>query len=122
MKRYGNIYAKIYDMDNLRLAHENARKDKLYYKEVKMVEEKDIIAFYTNQDIVYIKCSSRLVDKQLIEAFHDTLIKDNINGALKEDTRIKIGLDEVQAKIKEEDLRKIKGIMSTFESDYSFSK
>lgn len=52
----------------------------------------------------------------------DLLIKDNINGALKEDTRIKIGLDEVQAKIKEEDLRKIKGIMSTFESDYSFSK
>lgn len=38
MKRYGNIYAKIYDMDNLRLAHENARKDKLYYKEVKMVD------------------------------------------------------------------------------------
>ena len=38
MKRYGNIYAKIYDMDNLKLAHKNARKDKLYYKEVKMVD------------------------------------------------------------------------------------
>lgn len=38
MKRYGNIYAKIYDMDNLKLAHENAKKDKLYYKEVKMVD------------------------------------------------------------------------------------
>lgn len=38
MKRYGNIYAKIYDMENLKLAHENARKDKLYYKEVKMVD------------------------------------------------------------------------------------
>ena len=25
-------------MDNLRLAHKNARKDKLYYKEVQMVD------------------------------------------------------------------------------------
>lgn len=38
MKRYGNIYSKIYDMDNLRLAHRNARKDKLFYREVKMVD------------------------------------------------------------------------------------
>ena len=38
MKRYGNIYAKIYDMDNLRIAHQNARKDKLFYQEVKMVD------------------------------------------------------------------------------------
>lgn len=38
MKRYGNIYSKIYDMDNLKLAHRNARKDKLFYREVKMVD------------------------------------------------------------------------------------
>lgn len=38
MKRYGNIFEKIYDMDNLRLAHQNARKDKLFYSEVKMVD------------------------------------------------------------------------------------
>lgn len=38
MKRYGNIYDKIYDIDNLREAHRNARKDKLFYKEVKMVD------------------------------------------------------------------------------------
>lgn len=38
MKRYGNIFEKIYDMDNLREAHKNARKDKLFYKEVKMVD------------------------------------------------------------------------------------
>lgn len=38
MKRYGNIYAKIYDMENLKEAHKNARKDKLFYKEVKMVD------------------------------------------------------------------------------------
>lgn len=47
MKRYGNLYVKIYDIDNLRLAHKNARKDKLFYKEVKMVdsdEDKYLIA------------------------------------------------------------------------------
>lgn len=38
MKRYGNIYEKICTMDNLRLAHQHAREDKLFYKEVKMVD------------------------------------------------------------------------------------
>ena len=38
MKRHGNIYAKIYSMENLKEAHRNARKDKLFYKEVKMVD------------------------------------------------------------------------------------
>lgn len=38
MKRYGNIYTKIYDMENLKEAHRNARKDKLFYREVKMVD------------------------------------------------------------------------------------
>lgn len=39
MKRYGNIFSKIYDMENLKLAHACARKDKLYYREVKMVDQ-----------------------------------------------------------------------------------
>ncbi len=38
MKRQGGIFPKIYEMDNLREAHRNARKDKLFYKEVKMVD------------------------------------------------------------------------------------
>ncbi len=38
MKRYGNLYAKIYDMDNLITAHENARKGKTFYKEVQLVD------------------------------------------------------------------------------------
>ena len=38
LKRYGNIYSKIYEMENLKLAHKCARKDKLYYREVKMVD------------------------------------------------------------------------------------
>ena len=37
MKRIGYLYEKIYDMNNLKLAHKNARKGKSYYKDVKMV-------------------------------------------------------------------------------------
>lgn len=38
MKRYGGLYEKICDLDNLRIAHRNARKGKGWYKEVKMVD------------------------------------------------------------------------------------
>lgn len=38
MKRYGYIFEKIYSIENLKEAHRNARKDKLFYKEVKMVD------------------------------------------------------------------------------------
>ena len=38
MKRYGQIYDKICTMENLYAAHENARKDKLFYREVQMVD------------------------------------------------------------------------------------
>ena len=38
MKRYGGIYEKICTMSNLIEAHQNARKDKLFYEEVQMVD------------------------------------------------------------------------------------
>lgn len=38
MKRIGYIYPNIYSMENLKLAHQNARKDKLFYQEVVMVD------------------------------------------------------------------------------------
>lgn len=38
MKRYGYLYQKVYSMDNLRLAHMNAKKGKKHYSEVKMVD------------------------------------------------------------------------------------
>lgn len=37
MKRYGNLYEQIYSMDNLRKAHQNARKGKGWYQEVREV-------------------------------------------------------------------------------------
>ena len=39
MKRYDNLYQKIYDIENLKLAHKHARKGKGWYEEVKMIDE-----------------------------------------------------------------------------------
>lgn len=38
MKRFGHIYSKIYDYDNLELAYKNARRNKTFYREVKKVD------------------------------------------------------------------------------------
>lgn len=40
MKRYGNLYEKVYSMDNLILAHKKARRGKRWYPEVKKVDKK----------------------------------------------------------------------------------
>lgn len=37
MKRYGNLYTKIWDMDNIREAHKNAQRGKKHYREVQMI-------------------------------------------------------------------------------------
>ena len=53
IKRYGNIYEKIYDIDNLRLAHRSARKGKANYEEVKMVnEDEDYYLEKLQQDLI----------------------------------------------------------------------
>lgn len=39
MKRYGNLFDKIVEEQNLALAHQNARKGKTWYKEVGMVDQ-----------------------------------------------------------------------------------
>lgn len=41
MKRYGNLYEKIYNYENLQLAHKKARRYKSFYKEVKMVDSNE---------------------------------------------------------------------------------
>lgn len=38
MKRVGGLYEKICSMENLKLAHKQARKGKTFYKEVQMVD------------------------------------------------------------------------------------
>ena len=39
MKRYGNLYPQVYDLDNIREAHKNARKGKAHYREIRMVDK-----------------------------------------------------------------------------------
>lgn len=39
MKRVGNLYEKIYDLENLEKAHKNARKGKTWYEQVKCVDK-----------------------------------------------------------------------------------
>ena len=49
MKRYGYLWDKIIDFDNLMLAHRNARRGKTWYAEVKMVDSDP----YTYIDRIY---------------------------------------------------------------------
>lgn len=46
MKRYGNLYEKILDIENLKLAHKHAKKGKGWYAEVKMIDEN--LDYYLN--------------------------------------------------------------------------
>lgn len=41
MKRIGYLYEKIYEIENLKEAHKNAKRDKSYYKDVKMVDSNE---------------------------------------------------------------------------------
>jgi len=38
MKRHGNLWGKIVELDNIKFAHQQARRGKAYYTEVKMVD------------------------------------------------------------------------------------
>lgn len=55
MKRYNNLYSKIYDIENIKLAHKNAKKGKSHYSEVKMVE--------VNPDKYFAEIHNMLKDK-----------------------------------------------------------
>lgn len=68
MKRYGNIYQKICDIDNLRLAHQNARKDKALYVAVQMVD--------SNPDFYLKQIQDMLINKTyaVSEYSHQTIV------------------------------------------------
>lgn len=63
MKRFGNLFPKIYDYDNLKLAHRKARKDKSFYREVKMVN--------ANEDYYIKEIQRMLMDKTYIIKHED---------------------------------------------------
>ena len=67
MKRYGNLYSKIYDIENIRLAHANARKGKTYYSEVKLVD--------SNQEFYFNKIHLMLKDKTFINSEYEVFTR-----------------------------------------------
>lgn len=52
MKRIGNLYEKIYDIENLRLAHKQARRGKSFYTEVKLIDENEDEYLYRLQNML----------------------------------------------------------------------
>ncbi|MDD3049768.1 MAG: hypothetical protein PHR06_01330 [Candidatus Cloacimonetes bacterium] len=67
MKRYGNLYEKIYSMDNLRSAHKNAKKGKGWYTEVKMID--------SNEDYYLGILQEMLINKTYQTSPYETFIK-----------------------------------------------
>lgn len=69
MKRYGNIYPKIYDIENLRSAHKNAKKDKKFYREVVMVDSNE--DYYLNLIHHMLKNKTYKVSEYKISVIND---------------------------------------------------
>jgi hypothetical protein len=69
MKRIGNLYHKIYDIENIKLAHKNARKNKTHYTEVKEVDSN--IEYYCQE------ISDMLKSKKFVNGEYTIFIKND---------------------------------------------
>ena len=69
MKRHGNIYSRICDYQNLENAHHNARKNKAFYKEVKMVN--------ANENEYLNLLQKSLIDKTYKTSQYEIFIKND---------------------------------------------
>ncbi len=69
MKRYGYLYSKIYDMENLILAHKNASRNKSWYKEVKEINR--------NKEYYLKQLQQSLIDKTYKTSDYETFIRND---------------------------------------------
>ena len=69
MKRYGNLWGKITSMENLKEAHKNARKDKAFYVDVRMVDKNP--EFYLGKIQRMLLNKSYYVSKYTVSILHD---------------------------------------------------
>ena len=69
MKRYGNLYDKICNLDNLRKAHTNARRGKTWYSEVKAVD--------TDLEQHLLRLQKSLLEHSYQTSEYKTFIKDD---------------------------------------------
>ncbi|MCD4760872.1 RNA-directed DNA polymerase [bacterium] len=67
MKRYGNLYPTICSMDNIRIAHLNARKGKAHYREVQMVN--------VDEELYLSRIQDSLQDKTFRNSRYTTFMK-----------------------------------------------
>ena len=75
MKRHGNLFEKIVNKDNIRLAHKNARKGKTFYSEVKDID--------LNLDYYVDEIHDMLVNKTY-EVGEYKMFKKNDKGKIRE--------------------------------------
>lgn len=68
MKRVGNLYEKIYDLENLEKAHKNARKGKTWYEQVKCVD-KNVNGYLLNLHIDLVLGTYRTSPYKTFELF-----------------------------------------------------
>lgn len=69
MKRHGNLWSKIVDIDNIKSAHKNARKGKKHYSEVKMVD--------TDIDVYCLEIKRLLESKEYTTSAYTKFIKND---------------------------------------------
>ncbi len=76
MKRYGYLYEKIYDIENIKFAHKNAKKGKTHYKEVKMVDR--------NPDKYFLKIHKMLKNKTYRNSEYEIMKRKMDNDKVRE--------------------------------------
>ena len=80
MKRFGNLYEKICDINNIRLAHHNASKGKKYYDEV-CLEEQNFIKENKMTVSMYLKNNNSKVISMFRYEVGEGIVKKNENFA-----------------------------------------
>ncbi len=76
MKRFGFLFEKVYDIENLKLAHKNARKKKLHYKEVQKID-KDPDKYLNELHLL-------LKEKKFKNSKYEIFTKKTDNGKIRE--------------------------------------
>lgn len=75
MKRYGNLYSKLVDIDNIRLAYHNARKGKAWQAQVKRVDKNvdELLEKLRMSLINHTFTTSKYRTKEIYEPKHRTI-------------------------------------------------
>ena len=76
MKKFGYLYEKIYDLDNIALAHKNARKHKTKYAEVRKID--------SNPKKYFLAIQNMLKNKTYKNSEYKIITRKMDNGKIRE--------------------------------------